>query len=134
VADGVGLLASAVMTPTVLNITPGLEIPPLWQLFTLLILGTVNLVAWKQGKLTPVSLYQAGKWVTICTLILAGVGAIDTLFGFLMGHRNSAFDAFINSGPFGGITDAFLLLCGLLFGVPALAHAVGLYYSDRRST
>jgi hypothetical protein len=94
----------------------------------------VNLVAWRQGKLTPVSFYQAGKVVAICALILAGVGAVDTFFGFLMGHRKSIFDAFINSGPFGGIADAFLLLCGLLFGVPALAYAVGLFYSEKHPT
>lgn len=46
---------------------------------------------------------------------------LDTLGGFIVGHQRTIPEAFINSGPFGGIMDLFLFLCGLLLGVPILS-------------
>jgi hypothetical protein len=133
-ADGVGLLASAVMVLAILNLTPGLRVSPLWQMFAVLIFGTLNLVAWKQMTVTPISLHQAAKWVLICAAILLGLALVDTLIGVIIEHRSTIPDAFIHSGPVGGVLDALLFLCGSIFGVPTLAYAVSLYYRDRHHT
>jgi hypothetical protein len=114
-ADGLGLLASTVMALAVLNLTPGLQVSPLWQMFAVLIVGTLNLVAWKQMTVTPISLRQAAKLVLICAAILLGLAAVDTLIGVIVEHRSTIPDAFIHSGPVGGVLDALLFLCWSIF-------------------
>ena len=88
-----------------------------------IVLGTVISLNGGSAR-CPISLREAVKLVVLCALILSGVAALDTLIGFTVGRQHTLLDAFINSGPFGGIVDAFLFLCGALFGVPALVRAV----------
>jgi hypothetical protein len=132
-ADAFGLSTSIVVSLTVLNLAPGLEVPPLWQMFIVIILATLNLVVWARVKATPISFRQAAKLVALCTLLLTFIATLDTLGGFIVGHQRTIPEAFINSGPFGGIMDLFLFLCGLLLGVPTLVRALCLQYCGRRS-
>jgi FtsH-binding integral membrane protein len=130
-ADAFGLFASIVVSLTVLNLAPGLEVQPLWQMFTVVILATLNLVVWVRVKATPISFHQAAKVVALCTLLLTFTATLDTLGGFIVGHQRTIPEAFIHSGPFGGIMDLFLFFCGLLFGFPTLVRALCLHYCGR---
>ena len=132
-ADAFGLLTSIVVSLTVLNLTPGVEVPPLWQMFTAVILAILNFVVWARVKAAPISFRHAAKVVALCSLVLALIATLDTLGGFIVGHQRTILEAFINSGPFGGIMDLFLFLCGLLLGVPTLVRALCLHYCRRRS-
>jgi hypothetical protein len=132
-ADAFGLFTSLVVSLTVLNLAPGLEVPQLWQMFTVVILAALNFVVWTRVKATPISLRHAAKVVALCTLLLTFMATLDTLGGFIVGHQRTIPEAFINSGPFGGIMDMFLFLCGLLLGVPILVRALCLHYCGRRS-
>ena len=58
---------------------------------------------WARVKATPISFHQAAKVVALCTLLLALIATLDTLGGFIVGHQRTIPEAFINSGPFGGI-------------------------------
>jgi hypothetical protein len=132
-ADAFGLFTSIVVSLTVLNLVPGLEVPPLWQMFTVIILATLNFVVWTRVKATPISFRQAAKVVALCTLLLTFIATLDTLGGFIVSQQRTIPEAFINSGPFGGIMDLLLFLCGLLLGVPTLVRALCLHYCGRRS-
>jgi hypothetical protein len=131
-ADGVGVITSILVSVAVLNFAPAPRIPPLFQVFTVIILATLNMVVWRSLKVTPIPLPKAVEIAVICALILTGLAAVDTLVGYLGGHRDSILDAFVNSGPIGGVLDGILLLGALLFGVPTCAHAVCLYYDGKR--
>src|SRR6185437_1753262 len=110
------------------NLAPGFQVPPLWQMFTAVVLATLNFVVWARVKAAPISFRQAAKVVALCTLLLTFIATLDTLGGFFVGHQRTIPEAFINSGPFGGIMDLFLFLCGLLLGVPSLVRALCLHY------
>jgi len=43
-ADAFGLITSIVVSLTVLNLAPGFQVPPLWQMFTAVVLATLNFV------------------------------------------------------------------------------------------
>jgi hypothetical protein len=45
IADGAGLLTSATFLLLTLNVIPDLHVPPLWQLFAVLILSAINVIA-----------------------------------------------------------------------------------------
>ena len=48
IADGAGLLTSTTFLVLTLNVIPQLHIPPLWQLFSALILSAINVITWQR--------------------------------------------------------------------------------------
>lgn len=124
----IGLATSALFAFLLLNLTPHLQIPLIWQFAIVFCIGAVNLLFWYRQPPSPMSLAEATKACLIGTLLLSGVAVLDTLFGFLIGAGHTIPEAFINSGGFGGPADIFLFVMGLTIGVPTLVKAVCLRY------
>ena len=127
IADGAGLLTSATFLLLTLNVIPHLHVPPLWQLFAVLILSAINVIAWQRTRIGAMSLREVLKSVGIGILFVGCLAVFDTIVGFGFGQRTIV-DAFFHSGPFGGISDAFIFLCGLFVGIPTLVRSLCIHY------
>ena len=127
IADGVGLLTSATFLLLTLNVVPHLHVPPLWQLFAVLILSAINVIAWQRMRIGAMSLREVLKSAGIGILFVGCLAVFDTILGFAFGRRTIG-DAFFHSGPFGGISDAFIFLCGLFVGIPTLVRSLCIHY------
>ena len=104
IADGAGLLTSA----------------------TFLLL-TLNVIAWQRMRIGAMSLREVLKSVGIWILLVGCLAVFDTIVGFGFGQRTIV-DAFFHSGAFGGISDAFIFLCGLFVGIPTLVRSLCIHY------
>ena len=127
IAGGAGLLTSTTFLLLTLNVIPHLHVPPLWQLFAVLILSAINVIAWQRMRIGAMSLREALKSMGIGILIVGCLAVFDTILGFGFGQRTIV-DAFFHSGPFGGISDAFIFLCGLFVGIPTLVRSLCIHY------
>lgn len=131
-ATAIGIATSALLVLLALNFAPGIHISPEWQLVAVSCTGAVNLFCWYRGPAPPLTLTEAAKLFSLGALILTGAAVLDTIVGFIF-HAHTIPDAFINSGPFGGICDIFLFLLGAFIGVPTLVRAVCLHYVDPKA-
>ena len=127
IADGAGLLTSTTFLMLTLNVIPELHIPPLWQLFSVLILSAINVITWRRMQIGAMSLREVLKSVGTGILLVGCLAVFDTIVGFGFGQRTIV-DAFFHSGPFGGISDAFIFLCGLFVGIPTLVRSLCIHY------
>jgi hypothetical protein len=128
-ANIVGLIVSAGVLVPALNLTPGLQVSMLWQLGAVVALCITNLVVWRHNQIPPMSIRDALLGSLLYLAIVAVIAVIDTLMGFAFG-ANTVIDAFVNSGAFGGIVDAFLFLCGIFIGIPTVSRSIYLYYRE----
>jgi len=101
-----------------------------WQLFAVLFLSAVNVIAWQHMRIGPMSPRQVMKSLGMWTLVIGCLAVLDTILGFCPGRRAIA-EAFLNSGPFGGIMDAFIFLWGLFVGIPTLVRSLCLQELSR---
>ena len=136
IAAGAGLLTGTAFLLLTLNVILGLHVPPLWQLFAVLILAMVNVTAWQHMQnlqIGAMSVREALKALGIGMLVVSCFAVFDTVLGFVFGARTIG-DAFLHSGPLGGITDAFIFLCGVLVGIPTLVRSTCLHYCTSNIT
>lgn len=131
-ATAIGIATSALLVLLALNLTPGIHMSPEWQLVAVSCIGVINLFCWYRGPAPALTLTEAAKVFSLGALILAGVAILDTMVGFIF-HARTIPDAFINSGPLGGISDIFLFLLGTFVGVPTLVRAICLHYVDPKA-
>ena len=59
IADGAGLLTSTTFLLLTLNVIPHLHVPPLSQLFAVLILSAINVITWQRMRIGAMSLRVA---------------------------------------------------------------------------
>jgi hypothetical protein len=133
IADGAGLLTAATFSLLILNTVPDLHVPPLWQLFVVLILSAINVIAWQRMRIGAMSLREVLKPLGIGILILGAVAVFDTVLGFAFGGR-TIISALFQSGAFGGIMDTFIFVCGLLVGIPTLVRSLCIHYCTTGSS
>ncbi|RQP21145.1 hypothetical protein DZC73_29415 [Albitalea terrae] len=119
-------MLSSVFVLIALNVVPGVHIDLPWQLVGVLVACVANLLVWQRSKVPPMPLREAGKLVVQGFLVILVLAAIDTILGFAFG-QHTVVGAFVHSGAFGGVADAFLFFGGLFIGVPTLARAVYLH-------
>jgi hypothetical protein len=131
-ANVTGLLTCSMLLLFVLNFVPGVHLSLVWQAIAAVCLGITNLLVWRRMQIEPMPFRKAAKDVALGLLLLAALAVFDTSIGFASGQR-TVWAAFIHSGAFGGIVDAFLTTCGLFIGVPTLARSVYLYHHGRGS-
>lgn len=129
-ANLTGLLTCSVILLLVLNVIPGVDISLAWQAIAAICLGATNLLVWRGQQIEPMSFRDAAITAALGCLIVGALAVVDTLVGFAFGER-TMWGAFIHSGAFGGIADVFLIACGSLIGIPALARSVYLYHAGR---
>jgi len=130
-ADGIGLLTGATLLLLALNLTP-FHLEPQWQAAAVVVLSAINWASWSQMSAAGISFSAAAKGVGWCALFLGGLATVDTAAGFLIGGRRTFIEAFMGSGPLGGVTDTFLLICAVFVGIPAMVRGLCLYYRGRR--
>ena len=122
-----GLLTGAIFLVVALNFVPGLDVPIAGQVLAVVALSLINVTVWGSATLKPTSPREVIRIILVCSGVLAAVALVDTAVGFVGGER-TLLGAFIHSGPFGGIIDAVLFVCGVLIGIPTLVRSLCLYY------
>jgi hypothetical protein len=129
VADLAGVLTITILLVVVIIFFP---IPFSLKLAAIAVVWLANAFAWHRHRDAALSIPRAVRIAAFGALFLMVMAIADTGIGYLNGHR-SVLDAFLNSGPFGGIADAVLALLGIFVGIPTLVRAVVLYYERRRT-
>ena len=118
-----GLLTGTLLLLFFLNLSPGVQVAWLWQAGACSALAVVNLVVWKRTKPPAMPLREAVVTASVGLAWIVVVAVVDTGIGLLLGAETVS-EAFIHSGAFGGIADAFLLACGVFVGLPILVKSV----------
>jgi RsiW-degrading membrane proteinase PrsW (M82 family) len=102
------------------------------KLAAIAVVALVNGILWHNNPKAQMPLWEALRTATITTAILVIVAIFDTGVGYLSGYRTIP-DAFLYSGPLGGMADIFLAALGVFVGIPTLIRSVVMFY-ERRHT
>lgn len=119
----IGLITATGLLLATFNLTPWIQLPWHWQVVACIALGVINLVVWEKEKPPAISLKTAAIVAIQYFALVAAIGIFDTMLGFLFGAQ-SVPEAFIHSGPLGGVVDAFLFIYSVFVGIPTLAKSV----------
>jgi hypothetical protein len=126
----IGLLVGTSLLLATLNLWPDLQIPWLWQIGAVIALCAINLIYWKQERVSPRSISEALGDTFVGIVVLAIVFGIDLLVGFVFGAK-SILEGLSWSG-IGFVIDLFLLSGFLFLVIPTLAKSVCVYYFDNK--
>jgi hypothetical protein len=128
-ADFAGLVTFITLLVVAAYILP---IPFSLKLASIAVVALFNGILWHKNPDTQMSAWEALKTAAIAAAGLVIVAIFDTGVGYLAGYRTIP-DAFLYSGPLGGIADMFLAALGVFVGIPALIRSVVMFYERRRT-
>ena len=128
-ADGAGILAIFLLLAVAAAI---LRIPFAVMLASIAVVPVLNVILWQKIPDSRMPVRRALIIFAIGALLLALMATADVGIGYLNGSRTLV-DAFLNSGPLGGVVDIFLAVLGVFVGIPTLVRAVVMFHQRRRT-
>jgi hypothetical protein len=134
VADAACIFASIAMSLTVLNVTPGIEVAGLLQLFIVIALCAVNLAACTLAKPAFISLKDSDATLVLLGLAVLAAAVEYSLLALFSGSTDP--HSFISAISFAvvSLSRSVTWNFALLIGVPGLAYLIGMHFDEREHT